>query len=443
MQGKSTLSPSILVVDDDPTSLRWLVETLQRAGYGDVAALGDSREVTAECQRRRPDLILLDLDMPHLDGCQVLDELLSLRDAVPPVVVIKDLGRSDLLLQALERGANDFVTRPFNRHEVLLRVRSVLYSEAAQRKLRESEQARKRLEAELEASVAAHAEELRRVNERLRLEFLTSIRTMANLIEMRAGTLSGRGREVARVAREIGQAMGADAALLQDVSVAALLCRIGEITLPDTLLQKPAHLRRPEERAQYQRHPVLGAQALMAMDELQQPALLIRHQLERYDGTGVPEGRKGADIPLGARILAVARAYVEETATQGGAAGVVSTQLPPPILAGRGSVFDPQVVDALKAMLVQKAQAPVSERDDMSRTLHGVPIRPGKPVVTLGTDQLRPGMDLMRSLYSRQGLLLLASGQQLSGDMIRRLQEFERSEGQSLQVAVAVTPPSR
>jgi HD-GYP domain-containing protein (c-di-GMP phosphodiesterase class II) len=207
----------------------------------------------------------------------------------------------------------------------------------------------------------------------------------------------------------------------QDLLVAGLLHDIGFIALPDQLLQRPVAQLGDAELALYRRHPLVGENALMALEDLRPVAALIHAHHERHDGKGFPDGLAGADVPLGARILAVADTFdaVQHGLLVESAASTAQARLL--VRHGRGTQFDPEVVDVfLHITEPQQPHAPTSVR--------------------LSTAQLQPGMVLAAELVSSQGLLMLTRGQRLSADLIHRIRQFESRDGGQLALQILRAP---
>lgn len=131
----------LLIVDDEPANLKLLQKILSKQGYTQLELLSDPRDVLPAYQRQQPDLILLDLNMPHLDGFEVLAQLAALNDAsLPPIVILTAQTRSEFMLKALQNGASDFISKPFDQHELLARVRNLLGVRLAHRLMSEQNQ---------------------------------------------------------------------------------------------------------------------------------------------------------------------------------------------------------------------------------------------------------------------------------------------------------------
>ena len=203
--------------------------------------------------------------------------------------------------------------------------------------------------------------------------------------------------------------MGLTEAEAQQVFVAGLLHDMGQICLPDGLLARPVARLGDGDLAQYCKHPALGEQALMAMEDMQPVAALIRAHHERHDGQGFPDRLAGEAIPCAARILAVVDTYDD---LQNGhlSAAVSPAEARMLVARGRGSSFHPEVVDVFLQVLMDAA--PGAER-----------------TIPTGSDDLQPGMTLARELVSGEGVMLLAAEQVLTAELIRLIRVREKRDG--------------
>jgi response regulator RpfG family c-di-GMP phosphodiesterase len=248
----------------------------------------------------------------------------------------------------------------------------------------------------------------------------------SNLIELRGGSIVGHSRRVADLARRTATSMGLDATAAQDVFVAGLLHDIGHIALSDELLARPVPRMSADDLASYRRHPVLGEQSLLALEDMQRVAGLIRSHHERFDGQGFPDALRGTAIPLGARILAVADAFDDLQTGHLGSTGLTSQQAKTLVEHGRTRQFDPDVVTAFLEVI-----APM---------LAAAPPR----LMEVNADGLKVGMVLGRELRSREGLVLLAADHVLTADLIRRIRMYADREdiGMTLHVRAEATSPT-
>jgi putative two-component system response regulator len=287
----------IVVIDDEPANLRLLSTMLERAGFQTVTALTDARELAPLIVESPVDLVITDLHMPLCDGFGVLDILTPLinHERLPVLVVTADTSR-DARQRALTRGAKDFVTKPFDTIEVMLRVRNLLESRMLFQDLRK--QNRTLLE-----SASGRTREL----ESTRIEI---IERLALAAEYRDDDTSQHNRRVGDLSARLAEAIGwtrEDAGLLRR---AAGLHDIGKIGIPDALLRKPGALTDSEVRVM-RTHAAIGARILggshIPLLQLAETVAVSHH--ERWDGTGYPRGLRGSDIPLAGRIVAVVDAF--------------------------------------------------------------------------------------------------------------------------------------
>ena len=292
-----SLAAHIVVVDDELANVKLLTTMLQRSGFTSITGLTDARQLRALIVTSPPDLVITDLRMPDCDGFGVLDILTPLiHQERLPVLVITGDGSHDNRLQALTRGAKDFLTKPFDLVEVLLRVRNLLESRMLFQDLRKQNRTL------LESAIGTNRElESTRVEMIERLALAAEYRDdQTNQHNLRVGDLS------AKIARRIGLTPE-EAGLLRR---AAALHDIGKIGIPDALLRKAGPLSDGEWRVMHT-HTSIGARILggsqSSLLQLAETVAISHH--ERVDGTGYPRGLKGADIPLSGRIVAVADAF--------------------------------------------------------------------------------------------------------------------------------------
>ena len=288
---------NVIVLDDEGANVRLLTRTLERAGFSSVRSLTDPTRLHALIVESPPDLVITDWHMPQLDGFAVLDILAPLinQERLPVLVVTADVSRESRQ-RALTLGAKDFVTKPFDSTEVLLRVRNLLESRMLFQDLRK--QNRTLLE-----SASGRTREL----ESTRIEM---IERLALAAEYRDEDTSDHNLRVGLLSAKLAEAIGwtaEDAGLLRR---AAALHDIGKIGIPDALLRKPGGLTEGEQRVM-RTHTSIGARILggshVPLLQLAETVAMSHH--EKWDGSGYPKGLKDHDIPVAGRIVAVADAF--------------------------------------------------------------------------------------------------------------------------------------
>lgn len=415
---------TLLCVDDEPNIVSSLRRLFRGSGYRVLTAHGGD-EALALLQVEPVDVIISDMRMPGMDGAQLLEQV---RARWPGTTRLLLTGYADVqsTVAAINRGeVYRYIAKPWNDEELMHTVRGAFELQGLAREKRRLEALTAaqnaelaRLNATLEQKVELRTAELSQAHDRLKKNYLTSIKVFSNLIELRGGTLVGHARRVGDMARRTARALGLPGDQQQDIFVAGLLHDIGHIGLADTLLARPVPRLSEEEQALYRKHASMGEQALMALDDMQPVASLIRAHHERHDGKGFPDALAGDAIPLGARILAVADAYDDLVSGHLGNNGLDAERTRYLIARGRGTIYNPEVVDVFLQMVLQATPTAAL------------------PPVSVPTAELKPGMVLARALVSSDGVMLLAAGHALTADLIQRICQYERRDGLQLTLLV-------
>ena len=324
----------ILIVDDQPPNVVLLERLLSQGGYTQIASTTDPREVTRLYREFEPDLILLDLNMPHLDGFAVMQELAPL---IPPgqympILVLTADATADAKRRALSAGARDFLTKPLDHIEVLLRIRNLLETRLLHVQLANQNQI-------LDERVRLRTREL----EAARVEILERLAVAAEYRDDDTGKHTAR---VGFVSARIAAAMDRPASEVELIRRAAPLHDVGKIGVPDAILLKPGKLT-PEEWAVMKKHSSIGAGILggSTATVLQMAEEIAASHHERWEGSGYPRGLAGAQIPLASRIVAVADVLDATTHARPYKAAWPLEDALAEIQAQAGRHFDPDVVE--------------------------------------------------------------------------------------------------
>lgn len=327
--------PRILAADDDAAALKVLEKILSRAGFGDVRTTGDGGEVPALFREYAPDLVLLDL---HLGRVEAPDVIRRLHPLIPagaylPILVMSGDLTEEARVGALAAGAADFIHKPYAPAEAVLRVRNHLHT-------RRLHLAVARQNEELEQKVQARTREL----EETAWEVLERL---ARAAELRDDDTGVHTRRVGELSARIAAAMGMEAEVVEMIRRTAPLHDLGKVGIPDGVLLKPGRLT-AAERELMQRHTDIGAEILAAGRSrmVRMAEEIARSHHERWDGSGYPQGTAGEGIPLAARIVALADFYDALSTDRPYRAAWPRIRVVEEIAAGRGSHFDPCVVDA-------------------------------------------------------------------------------------------------
>ncbi len=265
----------VLVVDDNPTNVELIRAQLKPFPY-EIQTAYDGEEALERVKTEVPDLILLDLMMPKLSGYEVCKVLKSNPDTeLIPIIIVTALRDLEDKLKSIELGADDFLIKPFNRLELTTRVRSLLRLKDLYDDLDKSE---------------------------------SIVFTLAETLEAKDAYTRGHSERVAYYSGVIGEAIGLSLVELRDLRRGCKLHDIGKIGVRDEVLNKRDRLT-AEELSHIRSHPEQGYEICKSLKSLKAVLPVIRYHHERFDGKGWPEGLKGLDIPLYARICSITDAY--------------------------------------------------------------------------------------------------------------------------------------
>ncbi|MFN2466942.1 MAG: response regulator [Gaiellaceae bacterium] len=360
---------SILLVDDDP-GLRALLRTTLETVDAEVTEADSAAAAAARLAAGRPDVVVLDVQMPGLDGLSFCRELRR-QPATAGTAVIVLSGADDVDDdRAVAAGANAFLRKPFSPLQLLALVDEVSGRGGGNAVGASAASAP-------QEQLLLYAHDLRRLHDLelgqralLQRAYRQTVAALAGALESKDVGTGAHSQRVRRYSIELAAAV--DAALLDDPSVeyGFLLHDVGKIGIPDSILQKPGPLA-PAERRVMQTHTVLGEQMLGGVALLQGGGLqIVRSHHERWDGLGYPDALKGTEIPLGARIFAVADALDAITSDRPYRAARGWDEAVAAICAEAGGQFDPDVLEAFR------------EREDALRRIHAQAQTAGSLAVT-------------------------------------------------------------
>ena len=338
----------VLIVDDEQANVDVLRRILTRAGFCRVESTTDSREAADLYVQHRPDLILLDLHMPHLSGLEVLDKLNEIAEAsyLPILILSADL-MPEARRDALSRGAKDFVSKPFQQDELLLRIKTLLETRFLYIQIQSQNQL-------LEAKVRERTREL--VEAQIEI-----IERLAVAAEFRDDNTGQHTLRVGQMSSLLARQLGMPDSQVSLIGRAAPLHDVGKIGVPDTILLKMGKLSRAEFEVVKQ-HTAIGARILSGgkfpLLRLAEEIAFAHH--ERWDGDGYAGMRK-TDIPLAGRIVTVADVFDALTQQRPYKPAWPVAEAIAEIDRQRERQFDPGVVDAfLRVIASSPSLAPNS-----------------------------------------------------------------------------------
>ncbi len=332
------LESRVLIVDDEPANVRLLERILQREGFRHIESTNDPRHFLALYAANRPDILLLDLHMPGMDGFAVMEQLkgrIAAHDFVPILVLTADITPA-ARQRALSAGAKDFLTKPVDPAEVVLRIRNLLQTRYYYRQLQDQNQT-------LERKVSERTREI----ERAQIEILERLARAAEYRDDETGHHAQRvGHIAALIARRL-ELPDTDVVLIRR---AAPLHDVGKIGIPDGILLKPGKLT-PEEFEEMKKHTAIGAGILSGskFPVLQMAEEIALYHHENWDGSGYMK-MEGALIPLSAQVVHAADVFDALTHERPYKRAWTVDEALEEINKLNGRFFDPRIAEALLAV---------------------------------------------------------------------------------------------
>lgn len=282
---------NILIVDDNTANIVLMESILENDGYDEFSSTTDPRTVVSLCQNEEFDLILLDIRMPHMSGLEVMEALAKefTADYYLPIIVLTAQLDQQTRQNALSMGAKDFLTKPFQHWEALLRIRNQLET----RYFYKRQVIRGDL---LEKEVAQRTQEIRSVQ-------LEIVRRLGLAGEFRDNETGAHIVRMSRVAEVIARGAGLDEKFCELILYSSTMHDVGKIGIPDKILLKPGKLNNEEWKIM-KSHVEIGTKIIgdYPADILWMGSVIARSHHEKWDGSGYPEGLKGEAIPIAARI---------------------------------------------------------------------------------------------------------------------------------------------
>ena len=329
----------ILIVDDQMTNLMLLESILQNAGYKNIHTTQDPTQVVNLYKELSPDLICLDIRMPQLNGFQVMGQLKIIqKEGFLPILVLTSEEDRETRLRALESGAKDFLNKPFDKIEVLMRIRNLLEASLLNKAVSQQKDI-------LEETVRIRTQELQETQ-------LDVVHRLARAAEYRDNETGAHIVRMSHFAVILGRACGMSEQECDVLFHATPMHDVGKLGIPDRILLKPGKLD-PEEFETMKQHTVIGAQLLANSQSpvLRMGEIIALTHHEKWDGSGYPNRLSGEDIPLPGRICALADVFDALSSKRCYKDAWPLEKTLAEIRSSSGKHFDPRLVEIFEELL--------------------------------------------------------------------------------------------
>ncbi len=339
INGVTVNKDKILVVDDEE-AIREVISTLLEAQGYTCTACSNGRLALDAFRKDSFDLVLSDIVMPEMDGLKLLGELRQ-EDPDVPVIMVTAMHDISIALEAIRAGAYDYILKPFEKDQLHLSVRRALEH-------RQLVIENRTYQSDLEHLVAERTQQLSIALQDLEQSYDYTLEALGGALDAKDAETEGHCQRVTAFTITIAKAMDVDKGLMRQFARGAFLHDIGKMGVPDQILRKPGPLT-PEEREIMRKHCEIGFAVLERIPFLKEAAEIVLSHQECFDGSGYPRGLKGEEIPLGARIFAVADTLDAMISDRPYRKALPITAARDEIKRYSGTQFDPQVVKVFLA----------------------------------------------------------------------------------------------
>lgn len=359
-------APRVLVVDDESQVRSMIGTVLEQNGFiVELAASG--RQALEILELNNFDLVLTDIVMQDVNGIALLERIRAQQPNLP-VVMVTAIHDISVAIDSMRRGAYDYLLKPFEREHLINTVKRALNHRQVLQETQSYQQS-------LEQMVRARTEMLRHAMEDLELSYDVTLEALGDALDLKDSETEGHSKRVTAYTIALARAIGIPQAEIKVIARGAFLHDIGKMAIPDEILRKPGKLT-PEEQEVMREHCTRGYNMLRKIPFLAGAAEIVFSHQEHFDGTGYPNGLRGNEIPIGARIFAVADALDAITSDRPYRKAHSFDAAREEILRCSGTQFDPAVVEVFLKIpneLWQELRSEISGQDRRYSTFDMTP----------------------------------------------------------------------
>lgn len=428
-----TFCPTLLLVDDEENILRSIRRILRGLNINVVMATSGPSALDI-LQHQEVNLIISDMRMPEMSGTEFLSQAAQNYPHVPRILMT---GYSDMesTIEAINEGRiSNYLPKPWDDDRLksivadgLQRTQLKAHNEHLTQQLIEKKAALEAMNINLEQAIANRTQDLQEKSAKLESAVArlneshdSMVSLMSNILALRDTHGNKCCQVKAAIATDIAKELGCDDETVRSIRNATLLANLGKMAFRDKTLDKPYNTLTKTELAQFRKFPLMGEAVLLGIPEMATEACIIRSQFERYNGGGFPDGSEADSIPLGARILAVARDYIELVQGRYTGSSMDPLKARAEIRKYSNERYDPQVVSAFGKIIEHYSMGEVVQDEQSIPSRH-----------------LKSGMSLSRNVYSPEGISLLKKGVVLNEELIEKLINFEQISDSPLDIYIA------
>lgn len=424
-QELETRTPTVMFVDDEEPLLVAFKRVCRSTGWKVITASSGRRGI--DYLTTEPvDVIVSDMRMPEMDGAEFLERAAAMS---PQSVRILLTGYADIdsTISAINQGKiYSYLSKPWDNEELKETIKKALY-------IKELEQEKERLLAltkqqndelqvlndSLDKQVQKRTKQLQLLYYKLKDSYTNIVEVFASVLGIRSEDISSHSQRVANIARKIAEVLELGRETIDQIYYAALLHNIGKIGMSDQLIGLPYEKVPNNQKAEFEKHCILGQATLMGIEPLTEAATYIRHQHENYDGSGFPDRLVHDKIPLGAQIIAIA-SYYDQLASGVGEQEVLNDkEIRSQLRAKAGSWFDEKLVQTFTDQINAGLFADNKALDRL-----------------LTSEDLLVGMVLSRDVRTPDGRMLLSKNKTLTPELIDKITQFQTDSDGMLSIYV-------